>query len=146
GGTFLAGRSAVGSAGIWHWSGREWKLDLDLLKTTLGALGQNRFDVAQPEIRNNSAFVAVPTPEIERIEIDGKGSSVAWATRDGAVLWSPLTANAPASVVYDAKVVGLSNVADLSISRNGRFLVVGDADHAILLFDLEMASQNRTTK
>jgi WD40 repeat protein len=135
-GDIIAGRSSVGSSGVWQQDRGGWKLKIDLLKATLAVLGKNRFEVVQSETGRKEPFVPVPVPEIERIEMDSLGTRVAWATRDGAVLWSPLNDGAPATLVYDVQASGVGSVTDLSLSQSGRYLAIAYSDRQTLLFDL----------
>jgi WD40 repeat protein len=75
-GSLFAGRSSVGSAGVWQWNGTDWKLEADLLKATLGVLGQDRFKAAKPDANAKGGFVPVPNREIEDIEIDEQGTNM----------------------------------------------------------------------
>jgi WD40 repeat protein len=145
GSELVAGRSSVGSAGVWQWSSGRWSLKLDLLQATLASLGQDRFEPVQADNQRLTVFQPVSMPEIERIEMDHQAKSVAWATRDGAVLWSELGRVGPSFLIHDGKNLGLGNVTDLSIGQSGHYLAIGCSDRRLLLYDLGKASRNGTT-
>jgi WD40 repeat protein len=134
----LAGRSSVGSAGIWQSDALGWTLKIDLLKATLAVLGQDRFKLVKPNAENG--FVPVPNPEIERIAIDNQCTRVIWVTSDGAVLASSLSQSLSASVLYDGKTSGES--PGISLSPSGRYVAIADATRHVLLFDLSQAAIN----
>jgi WD40 repeat protein len=135
-GSLFAGRSSVGSAGVWQWNGTDWKLKADLLKATLGVLGQDRFKVAQPDAGAKDGFVPVPNREIEDIEIDEQGTNMIWSTGDGAVLESLLVEGAPATIIYDDKAHGSESLPEISLSPNGHYAAIAYQDPRVLLFDL----------
>ena len=141
-GNLIAGRSSVGSAGVWQWNGGHWKLTVDLLKATLTVLGQDRFKPVNPESGAKDGFVEVTNREIDEIEIDEQGANMIWSTRDGAVLSSSLTQGTSVTLIYDGKVHGTENLAVISLSPKGRYAAIAYQDRHVLLFDLSKLPGN----
>jgi WD40 repeat protein len=135
-GSLFAGRSSVGSAGVWQWRGADWKLKADLLKATLAVLGQDRFKAAKPDAGAKDGFLPVPNREIEDIEIDEQGTNMIWSTGDGAVLESPLADGGSATTIYDNKAHGSESLAEISLSPRGHYAAIAYQDPHVLLFDL----------
>ncbi len=129
----LVGRISLGSADVCLENGSECKVIRDLYKDATRLLGSSRLKKLSAAAPQTDGFVPVPSPEIDQIKIDAAGQHVIWSTSDGAVLSSPLSANASPFVVHDDAIKG--NASDVSLSQTGHFVAVAYKSR-LLLFDL----------
>lgn len=132
----FAARSSLGSAGLFSWSDGEWVPKQNILDATKGILGQHRFSSIDSNFRSNNQMVDIPSPEIEHIEMDRRGIRIAWATRDGAVLWSPRDDTSTPHLLWDETKQEGRTIDALRLSNSGRYLGVAFDNKRVLVFDL----------
>lgn len=144
-GTVVAALSTAGAAAIWRWSNRTWTVAADLLAETLALVGEDRF--AEAATPASDGFLAVPDPEIALLDLDQRGGRVAWATRDGALLWRPLANLGQSRLLWDGSQHGGVTLDVLRLSDSGRFLLAAAANGEAMLFDLtRLTSRHLCTK
>lgn len=129
----LVARASLGSAEVCLLADGECKVMRDLYRDATTLLGNSRIKSLSAVAPQSDGFVPVPTPEIDQIKIDAVTERLIWTTFDGAVLSSLLEGTAPPVVLHDE--VNMGGVADLNLSRSGRFLAVAYKSQ-VLVFDL----------
>jgi WD40 repeat protein len=77
-----------GVADLWRYENENWRRELDLLHSTLEALGEDVF-TPQQTMNNAGEFTEMLGPEVSLVKISPK--SIAWLTRTGTLLWQSLS-------------------------------------------------------
>lgn len=134
-GRLLAVTSSDETAALAIRSKEGWRSETDLAQLSAALAGQVAID-KPPASPDAQGFVALPDALLTHAALSAGADYAAWATRGGALIWSPLPVGKRAIVLN----AGDARVEALALSNSGRFIFAAAADGRLMRMDSEHPS------